>query len=69
MRVGVFVLLVGALLHHRGIVNNGAHTMDRLGIEDGAVIAGVRDEGPGFDPAAVRSEKGRHVGLGLEWRY
>ena len=27
----------GALLHHRGIANNGAHTMDRLGIEDGAV--------------------------------
>ena len=27
----------GALLHHRGIANNGAHTMDRLGIEDGSV--------------------------------
>lgn len=27
----------GALLHHRGLVNNGAHTMDRMGVEDGAV--------------------------------
>lgn len=25
----------GALLHHRGLVNNGAHTIDRLGIADG----------------------------------
>jgi signal transduction histidine kinase len=30
-----------------------------------AVIAKVRDEGPGFDPAAVRPDRGRHVGLGL----
>ena len=27
----------GALLHHRGLVNNGAHTADRAGIADGAV--------------------------------
>lgn len=28
----------GALLHHRGLVNNGAHTHDRCGIEDGGVM-------------------------------
>ncbi len=27
----------GALLHHRGLANNGAHTMDRMGVDDGAV--------------------------------
>ena len=27
----------GALLHHRGLVNNGAHTAHRMGIADGAV--------------------------------
>ena len=27
----------GALLHHRGLVNNGAHTAHRMGIRDGAV--------------------------------
>src|SRR6202171_2502773 len=27
----------GALLHHRGLVNNGAHTADRAGSPDGAV--------------------------------
>jgi fatty-acyl-CoA synthase len=27
----------GALLHHRGLVNNGAHTAERSGIPDGAV--------------------------------
>jgi fatty-acyl-CoA synthase len=27
----------GALLHHRGLVNNGAHTADRAGIADGAI--------------------------------
>jgi fatty-acyl-CoA synthase len=27
----------GALLNHRGLVNNGAHTMDRMGTEEGAV--------------------------------
>jgi len=36
-----------------------------LTMEDGLVIACVRDEGPGFDPGQVRSERGRHVGLGL----
>jgi fatty-acyl-CoA synthase len=28
----------GALLHHRGLVNNGAHTTDRMGVEDGCVF-------------------------------
>ncbi|MDT7546693.1 MAG: hypothetical protein QOE99_2803, partial [Actinomycetota bacterium] len=28
-------------------------------------FAEVRDEGPGFDPAKVRPDRGRHVGLGL----
>ena len=27
----------GALLHHRGLVNNGAHTSDRMGMRDGSV--------------------------------
>ena len=27
----------GALLHHRGLVNNGAHTADRMGVSDGCV--------------------------------
>jgi fatty-acyl-CoA synthase len=27
----------GALLHHRGLVNNGAHTAHRMGVRDGAV--------------------------------
>jgi len=27
----------GALLHHRGLVNNGTHTMHRMGVEEGAV--------------------------------
>lgn len=30
----------GALLHHRGLVNNAAHYLDRLGIDDGDVIVG-----------------------------
>jgi len=29
------------------------------------VVARVHDDGPGFDPAHIRSEGGRHVGLGL----
>ena len=36
-----------------------------LVIEDDAVLASVRDEGPGFEPAFVRPDRGRHVGLGL----
>ena len=36
-----------------------------LRIEEAAVLAQVRDEGPGFDPQAVRPDRGRHVGLGL----
>ncbi len=36
-----------------------------LELEPDAVVARVRDEGPGFDPAAVRPVGGRHVGLGL----
>ena len=27
----------GALLHHRGLVNNGSNTLDRMGVPDGAV--------------------------------
>ncbi|MCZ6830370.1 MAG: AMP-binding protein [Gammaproteobacteria bacterium] len=26
----------GAMLHHRGLVNNGAHTLDRMGVQEGA---------------------------------
>ena len=37
----------------------------RLHVEQDAVVAEVRDEGPGFDPAQVRPDRGRHVGLGL----
>ena len=27
----------GALLHHRGLVNNGTHTFDRMGVQEGAI--------------------------------
>jgi len=27
----------GALLHHKGMANNGSHTADRMGVQDGAV--------------------------------
>src|SRR3954454_10660937 len=36
-----------------------------LRVDDDWVVAPVSDEGPGFDPDDVRSESGRHVGLGL----
>ena len=36
-----------------------------LYLDETAVIAQVRDEGPGFDPTTVRADRGRHVGLGL----
>jgi len=36
-----------------------------LVVEEEVVVATVRDEGPGFDPDAVRPDRGRHVGLGL----
>src|SRR3954451_12744359 len=36
-----------------------------LRVDEEWVVATVSDEGPGFDPDHVRSEKGRHVGLGL----
>jgi signal transduction histidine kinase len=36
-----------------------------LRVDQDAVLAQVRDEGPGFDPTAVRPDRGRHVGLGL----
>jgi signal transduction histidine kinase len=36
-----------------------------LRVDEEWVVAIVSDEGPGFDPDEVRSEKGRHVGLGL----
>lgn len=31
----------GALLHHRGLVNNGAHTADRMGVRQGGVYIAV----------------------------
>ena len=31
----------GALLHHRGLVNNGTHTTDQMGLGDGGVMIGV----------------------------
>ena len=31
----------GALLHHRGLVNNGTHTADRMGMDDGSVSMGM----------------------------
>ena len=37
----------------------------RLEVTGRSVVASVRDEGPGFDPALVRPQGGRHVGLGL----
>jgi signal transduction histidine kinase len=36
-----------------------------LAVDGDAVVATVSDQGPGFDLAAVRSDRGRHVGLGL----
>ena len=36
-----------------------------LRIDEQWVVACVSDSGPGFDPDAVHSERGRHVGLGL----
>ena len=36
-----------------------------LHVEEDVVRATVRDAGPGFDPSAVRPDRGRHVGLGL----
>jgi signal transduction histidine kinase len=36
-----------------------------LRVDDEWVLASVRDDGPGFDPDEVRSDRGRHVGLGL----
>jgi signal transduction histidine kinase len=36
-----------------------------LRVDEDSVLAQVRDEGPGFDPGAVRPDRGRHVGLGL----
>lgn len=36
-----------------------------LVVEAGVIRASVRDSGPGFVPAMVRPDRGRHVGLGL----
>jgi signal transduction histidine kinase len=36
-----------------------------LRVDEEWVVAVVSDAGPGFDPSDVRSDKGRHVGLGL----
>jgi len=37
----------------------------QLEIDEEWVVAQVYDDGPGFDPDEVQSDKGRHVGLGL----
>jgi signal transduction histidine kinase len=37
----------------------------QLWVDDQWVVGTVIDHGPGFDPTEVRSEGGRHVGLGL----
>jgi two-component system, NarL family, sensor histidine kinase UhpB len=36
-----------------------------LSLDGDRLVATVRDEGAGFDPGTVRSDGGRHVGLGL----
>jgi two-component system sensor histidine kinase UhpB len=36
-----------------------------LSVDEEWVVATVSDAGPGFDPAQVKPERGRHVGLGL----
>jgi signal transduction histidine kinase len=36
-----------------------------LVVDEYSVVASVQDKGPGFDPDQVKSERGRHVGLGL----
>jgi signal transduction histidine kinase len=36
-----------------------------LQVDEQSVVAIVQDKGPGFDPDQVKSERGRHVGLGL----
>lgn len=36
-----------------------------LVVDEDGIVATVSDAGPGFDPDAVRPERGRHVGLGL----
>jgi signal transduction histidine kinase len=36
-----------------------------LAVDEQTVWATVHDEGPGFDPEQIKSERGRHVGLGL----
>jgi signal transduction histidine kinase len=36
-----------------------------LQVDEKSVLARVSDRGPGFDPEAVRPDRGRHVGLGL----
>ena len=36
-----------------------------LRVDQDLVRASVHDDGPGFDPDAVRPDRGRHVGLGL----
>lgn len=52
-------------------LRNVAHHCDeaaataRLELHPDRVVGRVEDDGPGFDPAAVRPERGRHVGLGL----
>jgi fatty-acyl-CoA synthase len=58
----------GALLHHRGLVNNGAHTAERMGVSEGCVWVTTM---PLFHTggcvccvigADVKSADGEHVG-------
>ena len=49
------------VVKHAG-VDDAALTLD---VSADEVVATVRDEGPGFEPEAVRPDGGRHVGLGL----
>jgi signal transduction histidine kinase len=46
--------------------HSGASTVNlRLGMDDGSVRLTIRDDGTGFNPAAVRRTKDSNRGLGL----
>jgi signal transduction histidine kinase len=62
--VTVYRFFQEALLNvvkHADVDDAGAE----LRVDEEWVVATVCDDGPGFDPDDVRSERGRHVGLGL----
>lgn len=44
---------------------DGDNARVTLAVNETGIVATVSDEGPGFDPAEVRPDRGRHVGLGL----